>query len=1105
MNATINEKRAISSKFKKLENKWNERFILDKIPQYDAYKDLNYISLGLIRTKLRQEEKQLKQTQYKTKKLRKNSSRRTFNSKPKKSIYAPLLTLMKENEKPDLFSLKINQTSSTIKEKKLKMNRTSDYKKKVKLEKILKLKNDKKEKENSIKTMGNKYMSNKENMNIFSNNNINNNEQQTDDEDTDSQKEVIVLDQELQDELNSIKELWDNLGVTQEYQIYFGEMLDKLKTREIIEKYLSYEKKQLNQFKSDLETLMNDIYKRENDLNNLKKIEEIYSKNEELNKYNILKNKKIKNMNSNEYDIDNIENSKEYEEELNKYKISKEKIENDIDNCLKLLRLHTINTVSQFTKFRINYNFYFTSGKNDVNQMKNGYEFDYNYLLKIKKDCEFFKKSSIKNIYNFSHNSENDPFFLNLLENNNKRNNKNKKQFKYLTATEDTLNNINQCMFILDQEEMYFKISQNLNNNQNSNNENNTNNSENNDSSIEYNTSNSKKNIQNPIGTNFQGNLENVISKLKSKNEYENLFFNSGEKKEPLITNTNIGENCIYNGPNKIPKTSSNELIQSFQYYDKIKKNLFNKEEIQNMQKEVHKNNSRRNSNKIAIYSKNIQNNQNIDKFSLKTNSNLKFNHIYNVGKNENEYSNSIKISFNSTINRKNSAKKIFDINNNNNNNNNNNIEQKINENLNNNTQEDNNINDNNKNIENNKNNDINNNINDNNKSSNDDNNNLKNIFMDFKKNNSNNIIIDNNDKSKKEEDDDNNIIEEIIINNDEEENNTNLLNINCKYVSILSLADKSNKSLNEENNNNKFNIGSILFKSINIFNLNLLLNSLKNDNKYIISNTTNSIISSSPEEVKNSFNYIKNQKNNISNINTLKSILNENEPIYLSDNNAKNYAFSSFLVNVDIKSLISFSIKYNNYNYNGIKINSSKDIIAIEDDIILYTIPTNDENILIYFCPYNYKINEIIKKYDKYKNIFNGFSCFVNLISLYLENNANEDNDPNNEKILWLPCFEIDAQLICNKIPGYKKISIRNSKDNKEFDIYEYDEIIKISMMPKNNSENNNNIEVNKNEDIVIENDFIFGIYHKQMENKYNNPFISLAYIGKDNFINKN
>ena len=38
---------------------------------------------------------------------------------------------------------------------------------------------------------------------------------------------------------------------------------------------------------------MNDIHKRENDLNNLKKLEEIYSKNEKLNQYNFLKNKRI--------------------------------------------------------------------------------------------------------------------------------------------------------------------------------------------------------------------------------------------------------------------------------------------------------------------------------------------------------------------------------------------------------------------------------------------------------------------------------------------------------------------------------------------------------------------------------------------------------------------------------------------------------------------------------------------------------------------------------------------------------------------------------------------------------------------------------------------
>ena len=37
---------------------------------------------------------------------------------------------------------------------------------------------------------------------------------------------------------------------------------------------------------------------------------------------------------------------------------------------------------------------------------------------------------------------------------------------------------------------------------------------------------------------------------------------------------------------------------------------------------------------------------------------------------------------------------------------------------------------------------------------------------------------------------------------------------------------------------------------------------------------------------------------------------------------------------------------------------------------------------------------------------------------------------------------------------------------------------------------------------DIVIENDFLFGIYHKEMKNKYSIPFISLAYVGNDNFL---
>ena len=496
MKSDVEKKGKVNNKIKIMEKNWNERFILEKIPHYDAYKDINYLSLGLIKSKMRYEEKQLKEHQKKNKKLRTNSSRRTLNTKPKKNLYAPLLTNFKENEKADLFSLKLSKRPLTIKRKQMKMNKTLDCN----------VREKKEEKINYCKTY--------ENKNLY--NNIQNNDNEYNEE------ENIVIDKALGDELNEIKELWSNLGVTPEYQIYFGEMLDRQKKREIIEKYLSFEKRQLIQFKSDLEKLMNDIYKRENDLNNLKKIEEIYSKNEKLNKYNFLKNKKlqikIKNLknknnkndnkdnndnslgqsdedktlynnrmkNPNEYDKDNIEKSKEYDEELTKYKVNKEKIENDIGNCLKLLRLHTLNAVSQFTKFRINYNFYFTSGKNDVNQMKNGYEFDYNYLLKIKKDCEFFKKSSLKNVYNFTENCENDPFFLNLLNNNKNNQNDNKSEYKYLTATEDTLNSINECMFILDQEEMYFKISQNQNNNNE--------NPENNDHKNESGNDNEKEN-----------------------------------------------------------------------------------------------------------------------------------------------------------------------------------------------------------------------------------------------------------------------------------------------------------------------------------------------------------------------------------------------------------------------------------------------------------------------------------------------------------------------------------------------------------------------------------------------------------------------------------
>ena len=86
--------------------------------------------------------------------------------------------------------------------------------------------------------------------------------------------------------------------------------------------------------------------------------------------------------------------------------------------------------------------------------MEKGYEFPKNYLLKIKSDTNFLQCSSLAYLYDFSK-CENDPFFLSLLKNTDEQTN-----FKYLTATEDTLNTINQCMYIIDQEEILFNMNQ---------------------------------------------------------------------------------------------------------------------------------------------------------------------------------------------------------------------------------------------------------------------------------------------------------------------------------------------------------------------------------------------------------------------------------------------------------------------------------------------------------------------------------------------------------------------------------------------------------------------------------------------------------------------
>ena len=398
--------KSTNNNFQLLENKWNQRFFLEKIPNYDSYKDINLLSLGLIKAKIKKEENLIKEQKKKIKKSKTNSSSQlTLESRQSKNINIPLLVSNTENEKIDLFSLKYNNTNDNLQTISGLNTTKTDYNKRdvfhKKYDDIYNLKTNK----------------------------------------TEQNAKIIMINKKYQEEMNELKELWRILGITQEYQINFWKMLSKHSEKENIDKYLSYEKKDLIQLKLELEKLQKEIIKRETDLKKIKQINMIYSENEEL--YNLYKNMH-----------DNKKLEEKEEEKLNKYKDNKDKLEIEIENILKSLRLHTINTVCLFSKFRNQYSYYFTSGKIDINQMEKGYEFPKNYLLKIKSDTNFLQCSSLAYLYDFSK-CENDPFFLSLLKNTEEQTN-----FKYLTATEDTLNTINQCMYIIDQEEILFNMNQ---------------------------------------------------------------------------------------------------------------------------------------------------------------------------------------------------------------------------------------------------------------------------------------------------------------------------------------------------------------------------------------------------------------------------------------------------------------------------------------------------------------------------------------------------------------------------------------------------------------------------------------------------------------------
>ena len=334
-------------------------------------------------------------------------------------------------------------------------------------------------------------------------------------------------EREYKEELSIINNLWEELGVTKEYQEEFKNFLYDENVRTIM---FSQEKENLQKFRNSLMKLRKEILSRESNIESLIKIMKILDT--QIIKENLLK---------------------------------------EAMNIIKALRLNAINVVFYMVKVReLSFYSYF-QGKFDLTQIKKEYLYNNNYLLKMTDDLNFLNNSILSKYIEFN-NTPVDPFLTCCAQ----KCNKNESDKIVVPMTQELSKLVFQCRYIIIQDLLLDNIYKNSIVNQFS-------------SRINSEKMKIKKyrlfglgNIQNNI-TNYMKtkdfnekgnniNLGKAIYKLKndSPSKYNNLFFNSQNQKEinqmisPKLIKFRKRDNSNY--------FSHNNIINYIQNYDSPKR-----------------------------------------------------------------------------------------------------------------------------------------------------------------------------------------------------------------------------------------------------------------------------------------------------------------------------------------------------------------------------------------------------------------------------------------------------------------------------------------------------------------------------------------------------
>ena len=224
-------------------------------------------------------------------------------------------------------------------------------------------------------------------------------------------KNSDLKDENINDEqFREIELLWDELGITDEYQDQFELYLGTITNIENRQKFLLIEKNNLNKIK------------------------------EALIKFSKEKNNRIKNIEL----LKQLNNNIKQNVILGDKKITKELLKQIID-CIKTIRLNSVNAVNSFIKVRGTMTCFSIENKINFEKLYNNFFFDCNYLLKMNSDISFLKYSEIDKIFEKNTQDETLDTFLTLY--NNIIKNENEKISNRISK--DLLNAIDKCRYYI--------------------------------------------------------------------------------------------------------------------------------------------------------------------------------------------------------------------------------------------------------------------------------------------------------------------------------------------------------------------------------------------------------------------------------------------------------------------------------------------------------------------------------------------------------------------------------------------------------------------------------------------------------------------------------